>query len=78
MILTKAEIDALDKGPRTTIDIPKHKRKILNRTEQTRKNKKIYDFAWSWTAQLERLGITAADRRHMWNLIEVLKQELRK
>ncbi len=77
MILSKHELDALDKGKRVTFDIGAHKRRVLMRSHQCRKDKKIYDFAVGFLNQIRKSGQSAADKRHMKNLIVLLKEELR-
>ena len=76
MILTKAEIKALDKGFKglQTIEIRKHDRRIMVRSQQCRKDKKIYEFAYDWLTQCDRYGVTGHDRRHASNLIKMLQE----
>ncbi len=78
MILTKAEIKALDKGFKglRTIEVRKHDRRIMVRSQQCRKDKKIYEFAYDWLTQCNRYGVTGSDRRHMKNLIVLLQDAM--
>lgn len=71
-VLTPRELQALDKGQRTTIQVPAHKRRILVRPQQSRKDRAIEGFAVQWLGQLERYGITEADRRHARGLVDLL------
>ena len=79
MILTDKEIAALDKGSRKVVRIASvkaHTRRILSRSKQCKKDKRIYDFAYEWLSQCDRYGVTAPDRRHMKNLIALLKEAM--
>jgi len=80
MILTKAEIKALDKGYKghLTVEVRKHDRRIMVRSQQCRKDKKIYEFAYEWLTQCDRYGVTGSDRRHASNLIKMLQEIIKK
>ncbi len=79
LILTEKEEKALDKGNRKVVRIASvkaHTRRILSRTKQCKKDKRIYDFAYEWLSQCDRYGVTGPDRRHMKNLITLLQDAM--
>jgi hypothetical protein len=73
MILTQREIEQLSEGYYVEYDVKRHSVKRLIRQPQAVKNKTIYDFARRFLNQCERDGVTAADKRHVKNLIELLR-----
>ena len=77
MILSKAEIAALNDGYYVDYTVKRHDVRRLVRAPQAVKNKTIYDFARRFVNQCERHGVSGADVRHVRNLIWLLKQKVR-
>jgi hypothetical protein len=78
MILTKHEIEQLSEGYYIEYEVKRHSVKRLIRHPQAVKNKTIYDFARRYLNQCERHGVSAADVRHVKNLIDLLKIHVRR
>jgi hypothetical protein len=78
MILTKAEIAGLKRGHYIDYKVRAHEVRRLVRHPQVVKNKTVYDFAHRLNGQLDRHGLSVQDVRHIKNLIEFLKQQLRR
>ena len=77
MILSSREISELDDGYYIDYAVKRHDVRRLIRVPQIVKNKTIYDFAHRFVNQCERHGVSAADVRHVKNLIELLKRRVR-
>lgn len=72
MILNKAEMAALSAGRRKTVIVPAHEQRRLYRSAQGVKDNTIEGFACRFVAQMDRMGLSQPDVRHINNLVRVL------
>lgn len=65
MILSRREMNALDKGEYKTYRVPAHERVVLTRKPTQVRHKMIEDFAVRYINHLDRHGVVARDLEHI-------------